>query len=244
MILGFTSTMDAEWDRALFKRAESFGLTLVPKAMGSAYQLISGDNGAMTLHDPQGRRLSIDFDGSSVDYRRRGPRGKQEIIARAVGSKQGCKRVLDLSAGLAQDAVFLSQLGFEVTAVERNPLLAFLLAEAKQRTLREDLQTLRFLWADSQDLARDPMFLRGFDSIYFDPMYPSSKKTALPRQEMLLFRELVGKDEDAEKLVAMLIEVGVSRLVIKRPLEAPPLAAPTHSFEGKTVRYDVIVRAP
>ncbi|HRO66081.1 MAG TPA: class I SAM-dependent methyltransferase, partial [Pseudobdellovibrionaceae bacterium] len=180
------------------KNAAAFGLSLVPE--DSDYRLTLREDDSLLLQDAQGRRLSIDFDSSGPDYRRRAARGKQELLARAVGSKRGVKRVLDLSAGLAQDAVFLSQLGFEVTAVERNPLLAFLLSEARRKTKRLELESLRFIWSEAADLVTEE-FLNGFDAVYFDPMYPSKKKSALPRQEMLLFRGLVGKDEDAKKIV-------------------------------------------
>jgi 16S rRNA (guanine1516-N2)-methyltransferase len=124
------------------------------------------------LEDREGLKLCIDFDEVGPDYRRQGARGKQELIARAVGSQRGAKRILDLSAGLGQDAVFLCQLGFEVTAVERHPLLAFLLKEAAKASQREELKRLRILHGDAIVLLKDAEFLAGFDAGYFDPMYP------------------------------------------------------------------------
>lgn len=50
--------------------------------------------------------------------------------------------ILDLTAGLGIDAVFLSQLGFQVTSIERNPLLVFLLQEAQKKTNREEIKKL------------------------------------------------------------------------------------------------------
>ncbi|MBX3039776.1 MAG: class I SAM-dependent methyltransferase [Bdellovibrionaceae bacterium] len=222
------------------QRASAFGLDLV--STETDYRLTLDKEACLRLEDAEGRKLVIDFDAAGPDYHRKAIKGKQELLARAVGSRQGVRRVLDLSAGLAQDAVFLSQLGFEVTAVERHPLLAFLLSEAKRKTSRPELRTLNFLWSEASALVTAD-FLSKFDAVYFDPMYPSKKKSALPRQEMLLFRGLVGKDEDAGAIVEKLVGIFSGRLVIKRPLEAPPLIRPTHSFSGKTVRYDVTVRS-
>ncbi|MNL78601.1 Ribosomal RNA small subunit methyltransferase J [compost metagenome] len=49
------------------------------------------------------------------------------MIAKALGGAKGTKKVLDLSVGLAVDSVFLCQLGFQVTGVERSPVLYALL---------------------------------------------------------------------------------------------------------------------
>lgn len=222
------------------KRAAAFGLELV--SAKTDYRLTLRAEASPLLEDSEGRKLSIDFDAAAPDYHRKAIKGKQELLAKAVGSRQGVRRVLDLSAGLAQDAVFLSQLGFEVTAVERNPLLAFLLSEARRKTSRPELRNLKFLWSEASAVLTTD-FLSEFDAVYFDPMYPSKKKSALPRQEMLLFRGLVGKDEDAGAIAEKLATIFAGRIAVKRPLDAPPLIRPTHSFSGKTVRYDVTVRS-
>lgn len=218
--------------------SKRLGLHLVQS--GEDWRLVR-DRDLWRLEDREGRKLTIDFDEPGPDYHRRAPRGRGEILARALGAGQKIRRVADLTAGLGQDAVFLSQLGFQVTAVERHPVLGFLLAEARRRTLRKDLANLIFknmdskAWLDSEESS-------SVDVAYFDPMYPSKKKSALPRQEMVLFRGLVGDDEDAAGLARFAIEK-IRRLVIKRPLDAEALLAkPTASYKGKTVRYDVYVR--
>lgn len=192
----------------------------------------------------EGLRLRIDFDATGPDYRRKALRGGAEILARALGGVATHGRVLDLSAGLGQDAVFMSQMGFSVTALERSPLLAFLLAEAKAKTQRSELQSLRFISADAKDwLTKESR--TDFDVVYFDPMYPEKKKSsALPRQEMRIFRELVGDDVDAADVLQAARQGPWRRVVVKRPLKAEPLAPDVrHRFEGHSVRYDIYVRA-
>lgn len=211
--------------------------------VAGAYHLFLDEQG-WRLQDPDGRKLRIDFDEEGPDYHRRSLKGKQEIVSKALGLNKGRRKILDLSAGLGQDAVFLSQLGAEVTAIERHPWLHFLLQEARHRTRRPELQSLRFLVGDSLEWLAQQGFGSSFEAAYFDPMYPEKKKTALPRQEMVLFRGLVGDDEDAVKVLELALSVGVPRVVVKRPLKAEPLKdKPTHSFFGSTVRYDVYVRS-
>ncbi|WP_413290012.1 class I SAM-dependent methyltransferase [Bdellovibrio sp. HCB337] len=197
----------------------------------------------LRLLDSQERALEIDFLKDHLNYQRRGLRGKNELLAKALGYSKGVRKVLDLSAGLGIDAVFMTQLGFQVTSVERSRLLFVLLDEALKRS--EELQPkLQFICADSFEYLQSQTSSRDIEAIYFDPMYPHKKKTALPKQEMVVFRELVGNDEDASRVLEEALKWPVSRVVVKRPLGAEELLPGVrHSFEGKVVRYDVYMRS-
>lgn len=201
---------------------------------------LSGEG--IRLVDAQERVLEIDFIKDHLNYQRRGLRGKNELLAKALGYSKGVRRVLDLSAGMGIDAVFMTQLGFQVTSVERSKLLFTLLNEALLRA--PELQSkLQFVCADSYEYLRAPESSREVDAIFFDPMYPHKKKTALPKQEMVVFRELVGNDEDAARVLEEAMKWPVSRIVVKRPMGAEELLPGVrHAFEGKVVRYDVYMR--
>lgn len=184
--------------------------------------------------------FEIDFDENKADYKRQALRGGQELIVKAVTGGKKNLHILDLSAGLAIDAVFLVQQGFKVTAVERNPQVYSLLQSALKKTQRQDLQDLEFVHDDSLHFLSALPSSHHYDVAYFDPMYPEKKKSALPRKEMVIFRQMVGDDEDAEEVAALALSKGFSRLVIKRPLRAPfLLPGVRHSFEGHSVRYDL-----
>ncbi|MFN8791407.1 MAG: class I SAM-dependent methyltransferase [Bdellovibrionales bacterium] len=190
------------------------------------------------VRDAEGRRLQIDFDANRKDYWRT-HRGRGEPLARALGIKDSIRKVIDLTAGLGIDAVFMARLGFQVTAIERNPLVAFLLSEARKNAERRDLEHLDFVFASAQSFL-EKLQLQEPTSAYFDPMYPESKKSALPRQEMRLFRDLVGDDTDSRSLLLRVLEIPFSRVVVKRPVRALPLVEkPAYQLEGKLVRYDV-----
>ena len=77
--------------------------------------------------------------------------------------------------------------------------------------------------------------------VMIDPMYPDRGKTALPAKGMALFRTLVGKDEDADRLLRAAIRAATRRVVVKRPLRAAPLAGltPSGSIRGSTIRWDI-----
>lgn len=193
----------------------------------------------ISLKDPDGRILKIDFDRDQLNYSR-SHRGKNELLAKAVGSTKGIHRVLDLSVGMAIDSIFLTQLGFEVTGVERSPLLYVLLREAFLKTQDPDLKKYELHFAEAADFLKQNLGQLNFDAIYFDPMYPHKKKSALPKQEMVLFRDLVGHDEDAAEVLKEALKWDCQRVVVKRPINATPLIpGAIHNFEGKLVRYDV-----
>lgn len=194
------------------------------------------------VRDMEKRLLEIDFDKNHLEYERKGHRGKNELIAKALGVAKGHQRILDLSVGLAVDSVFLTQLGFQVTGVERSPVLYALLQEAFARTKKEYLKSYTLYFADSLQFLKEKKGALSIDAIYFDPMYPHKKKSALPKQEMVVFRDLVGHDDDAAEVLKEALTWPVQRVVVKRPMHAEELLPGVrHSYEGKVVRYDTYV---
>lgn len=194
------------------------------------------------VRDQEKRLLEIDFEKNHLDYERKGHRGKNELIAKALGVAKGYRKVLDLSVGLGVDSVFLTQLGFDVTGVERSPVLYALLKEAFAKTTKSYLHSYQLHFADSLQFLKEHKGQLAIDSIYFDPMYPHKKKSALPKQEMVVFRDLVGHDDDAAEVLKEALTWPVQRVVVKRPMQAEELLPGVrHSYEGKVVRYDTYV---
>lgn len=176
---------------------------------------------------------------------RRGGLSRNQPLARAVGKSS--RTVLDATAGLGHDSALLACLGYDVTAVERSPVLAAMLDDCLRRALADaDFAAaiggrLTFRHADARDVLRDES--GRWDAAYIDPMFPPKrKKSALAKKPIRLVRELVGDDDDAAELLGIARE-RVRRVIVKRPDDAPPLAEkPTASFPGKLVRYDAYVR--
>ncbi len=191
------------------------------------------------IFDHQGRRFSIDFNSDLKNYHKKKGSIKTELISKALGRGQQGFNILDLSAGLGIDAIFLAQLGYKVTALERNPIIYLALQTACEQLAEAEKTRLEFKFFAAQDfLKKTDSF---FDCIYFDPMFPDKKKSALPRQEMILFRNLVGSDLDSAEVVAQAIESKKApRIVVKRPVKAPLLhPKPRSSISGKLIRFDI-----
>ena len=89
-------------------------------------------------------------------------------------------------------------------------------------------------WLDSLPAEDRP------DVIYLDPMFPARNKAALVKKEMQLLQALIGPEPDAEALLDTARRTARRRVVVKRPVHAPPLApGPDLVHGGKTMRFDV-----
>ena len=85
------------------------------------------------------------------------------------------------------------------------------------------------------------------DVIYIDPMYPQRKKSALVKKDMQILQRLLGKDQDAEKLLDTALQCAAERVVEKRPVHASPVGnvKPDTSISSKKTRYDIyLVKNP
>lgn len=203
-----------------------------------SFQFIIGDQ--ITLMDAHKNKICIDFDKPNSTYYRKSV-SKNDLLLKAIGLGKGTSTVLDLTAGLLVDAAHFLAAGLKVTALERSPEVYFLLQKSLEKSERQDFKNhLKLVFTEAKDYLK---FLKkgdaNVDVIYFDPMYALKKKSALPKQEMVLFHGLVGEDLDAQEVLKLALDLRPQRVVVKRHLSHPPLSTGVkHSFIGKAVRYD------
>lgn len=187
--------------------------------------------------------LHLDFLADFRLYRRRGNKGKKELIVRALGLEKKTDQILDSTLGLGSDSLFLVQLGFHVIGIERSPIIYMLLKDAWNRSFSEQSAvtgTFKIIFGDSRNVI--PKLKEHFRAIYIDPMFPEKKKTALPKREMQIFKKWLGPDLDGFQLLQVALNSRAERVIVKRPLKAEPLAEGSiHQFEGTTVRYDLYI---
>ena len=197
-------------------------------------------------HGKAAKFVSFDFldylskFSSQRDVLKRGP------LSKAIGmkGKSGFK-VIDATCGSGKDSFLMLTWGAQVVAFERNPLIYALLLDSFLRLKRSGLHrelvdsfTLKFGSFTEEE---------GFeaDVIYYDPMYPkheSDRKSALPRKEIQLFREIVGIDSDIKEVIKEVREMEIPKLVLKRSLHSKDdYGKASSSFMGKTTRYDLYV---
>lgn len=194
--------------------------------------------------------LFVDFLSKQMHYRCQKLSLKKEALARAMGlKKHSSPKIIDATGGLARDSFIIASLGFEIQLCERSPIIQALLADGIQRAENQPTTALQAkrLHVKPIDAISYLSQLKNQDRpdiIYLDPMFPERKKTALPKQDMLIFHEVVGDDSDANQLLKMALACAIRRVVVKRPRLAESLAGtcpPSYTLTGRSSRFDVYI---
>lgn len=189
--------------------------------------------------------VSVNFISGKYAHRRKYGGGKGQLIAKAIGlASLKSPTVLDLTAGLGQDAFVLACLGCTVTMIERSPIIAALVQDAMNRALNDSFfSTLKLQLIVSESLNHLKVLSHSDypDVIYIDPMFPARTKSALVKKEMRILREIVGEDTDAAMLLNAACKIAKKRVVVKRPRLAPHLDEhkPDLIYRGESSRFDV-----
>lgn len=199
-------------------------------------------NGQYYLHSDQEkeRPITIEIDQELHRHEEFFKRSslQKELLAKAIGVKGPFRpKVLDLTGGLLGDTLLFLSFGCEVTCIERNPIIAFLIKSALKNAQHPAIQRLQFIQTDALEFLETKPLV---DVIYFDPMFEDANQKVLPRKEMRIFRMLIGEDQDSLQVFNKALSLGVKRLVVKRPRHSSALGfrAPLE-FSGKSTRYDV-----
>lgn len=191
--------------------------------------------------------LYVDFLRGKMNYRAQHTSIKHEALARAMGLKgRTHPRIVDATGGLAGDAFTLASLGFDVILLERSPIIYALVADGLKRAQNDSrARRIQLIFADAMAWLTHLKRQDQPDIVYLDPMFPERKKSALPKQEMLILQDVVGSDADAKMLLEVALACALKRVVVKRPRLAERLAespVPSFSLSGSSSRFDVYVR--
>lgn len=215
----------------------------------SDYILAYTDAGLQLVHFLNGQLkplLFVDFVRGKNGYRHARNLTIQQPLAKAVGIKSGFRpSVLDATAGLGGDSFVLACLGCKVLMYERSNILFSLLDDGLTRAAQEP-STKEIILSRMDLQHRDSIHLlqksgEKFHTVYLDPMYPHRTKSALNKQEMRVIRDLVGEDEDSDKLLQQALAAAKKRVVVKRPKGAKTLSStsPSYVVSMKNSRYDI-----
>jgi 16S rRNA (guanine1516-N2)-methyltransferase len=192
----------------------------------------------LSLNSPlvPGNPLFLDFDHEFQNFQRTKHQLSltKDPFYRLFISKNS-DPIADATAGLLSDSLHLIFLGGKVNAYERNPFIFCLIQNALSRVESPELKALldNFNLTFGQLRTSSPV-------IYFDPMFPEKKKSALPKKGMQLFQSLIGHDDDQKEEALRLKSLALKRFIIKRPTWAPELLPNVnYSIETKLIRFDV-----
>lgn len=217
--------------------AHALGLAFHDSAPAAGTLRLVQTDATLELRDTAtGARLCVQFSAAQLRRYRAGA----GALRRAIGP--GRRHVVDATAGFGSDAVHIAALGHRVTAIERNAVVFALTHDGMKRARAQGVlspDNPRLLDGDARVLL--PQIDVRAATVYLDPMFPPKrKKSAAVRKEMDLLRRLAIDDADALDLLATARACAGERVVVKRPIDAPPLAPGAFAaYAGKLVRYDV-----
>jgi 16S rRNA (guanine1516-N2)-methyltransferase len=221
---------------------ENFDTALVIADLRLELRVLRGDDSLIGGH-------GVASELATLDTKSGAGRSLGQPILKAIGIKRRNPyrpTVLDVTAGLGEDAWVMASVGCVVSACERNPVTYALLADGLRRANEADPQTAELieiikgngvavlLERAKLDRADRP------DVVYLDPMFPLGRKTA-ERKAMRVLRMISGDDADADQLLEAALQTATNRVVVKRPRLAPPLPGPAPAVihKGKSLRFDV-----
>ncbi len=205
-------------------------------------------DGCLKLLDRQNLKnggLVVDVDPRPGEQRSY-PAPKKDLLAQAVGKKT--QSVVDATCGWAQDSLALFRMGYQVTCLERSPIMAALIQDGFERLAQKD-------WLQNRELSPPKLLIGNAiellthlpespECIYLDPMFPPKpKQSAATRKSMTILRDILGDDLDRQQLFDAAWHVATRRVVIKSPDYADPLSGkPNLTVQGKLLRYDVYLK--
>ncbi len=193
------------------------------------------------LNNNSKQKLHIDIN-KFIDRQTSFPAPKQGAFNQALGKKT--KSVIDCTGGWGGDALLMAAQGYNVTVLEQNPLMAFILGEAFERISESEWARRNSVNIPEIREVNASLFLESaidpVDCLYLDPMFPAKrKKSASSNKYMEFLKWLLPEDADNVGLVASAANTNF-RFVVKRPHYAEPLLGePNARFSSKLVHYDV-----
>lgn len=196
------------------------------------------DETGLYLLDEEKKPLQLDWNDTQWKQRAKGATGVDPLI-RATCAGQKLK-ILDLTAGWGKDGLLMAQAGSHVTLLEKNPYMAALLQFAHQHLIDKTLQSrIHIIYTDAIAYLHALSPKDYPQIIYIDPMHPKREKSAKVKKHLQVLQTLVSPNEDVSELIALATSKVFEKVVLKWPAKSQPPITSHHTYQGKTIRYDV-----
>jgi 16S rRNA (guanine1516-N2)-methyltransferase len=180
---------------------------------------------------------------SAPKLKRRAMQKNQALLKACNNKKQEIHHVVDLTAGWGKDSYMLASHGQQLSMLEQNSLvfncMNFLIQIAQHEHADDAVQRMNIIHQNSADYLSQQE--QGFaDCLYLDPMFPAHKSSARPSKDLQIL-QILTDNLDVEELFEQALTKARYRVVVKRPIHAPPLddKKPDIVYREKTIRFDV-----
>lgn len=202
--------------------------------------------------------ICIDFCTGKNKHRLQFGGGYGQPLARAVNAKpDNAQLICDATGGLGQDAFVFASLGCRVVLFERSNVVFALLEDGIKRARADPeiasiAQQMEVHQLDSQQLNSHWPLSSKPNTVYLDPMYPHTGKSAAAKKGMQTLQNLLptkktdqhlhtSKLSEEHALLDAALTTATQRVVVKRPAKAPTLADsnPVGCIKSPNTRYDI-----
>ena len=199
----------------------------------------------LSFFHPEARstnQFRIDFNSGPTGWRIKRA-NHEKLIKKALGKSERPLNILDCTAGMLQDALLFLSLGHQVTALEQSKILFHLLQDGISRSEDQVIfEKLELLHTNACSYAARA---ENFDVIYFDPMYPPTKKKALSSGQLEYISkilEIESLENNSIKDFEVLQLITARKMIVKRPIKVEPFSLQTnYQVSGKTTRFDIYI---
>ena len=199
----------------------------------------------LSFFHPEARsrnKFHINFNSGSTGWRVKRA-DHEKLIKKALGKSEHPLNILDCTAGMLQDTLLFLSLGHQVTALEQSKILFHLLRDGISRS--EDQNIFKKLDLIHTNACFYAAQAKNFDVIYFDPMYPPTKKNALSSGRLDYISKILeveSIENNASKDFEVLQLIPARKMVVKRPIKVEPFSLQTnYQVSGKTTRFDIYI---
>ena len=174
-----------------------------------------------------------------LDFTNNQSPSKNQALVQAIGFKKQPLSILDITAGWAKDSFLMCQLGCQVTAIEANPFVFYMVQESLEQE-KAPVNRFQIKLDNSLNYLKSLKNFQDYpDVIFMDPMFEGRKKS-LSKKSLRILKEIVGETIDKQKLFNESLLKAKKRVVVKRhKLDKPLQKNILCSFKGHSIFYDV-----
>ncbi|MEC9205706.1 MAG: class I SAM-dependent methyltransferase [Pseudomonadota bacterium] len=165
---------------------------------------------------------------------------KNNISLKKIFKNEGSS-ILDCTAGFGRDGFILASLGFNVTMIERNPIITLLLRNGIKRSISQVKNNLCLLYGDSYEYLKT--YNDFFDYIYIDFMFKKIKNTSLSSKYDEVLKILANDKKNRIRLLEIAKEKCKNKVIVKgsKNLNSITGVDPDYSVKTNLVRYDIFL---
>jgi hypothetical protein len=165
------------------------------------------------------------------------------LLKKCFSKKDIGRKVIDLTAGFCIDALEISFLGYQVTAIEEKSWLYEFTNQCLQNSEQKDLQNsinrIEFLNGDSLDLIKN---YSDHEIVYLDQMF-EQKNDARAKKEIQFLRNLDLEEFDLKRFRKSLKQHNFKKIIYKSALHSDMNSLidlkPSRVIKGKAFKYNI-----